>query len=182
MSSARVSPWPIILKTVVVHTVTYFIMGILASSLFDYASLFAETGYSGFMRQLDDPLVMAGPLFQPIRGVLFGVVFYLLQDVLLWRSRGWLIAWVTLVFVGIFSTFGPAPGSIEGFIYTTFPATRQLGGLAEVLVQSLLLSTVVFYWVNHPEKRWLSWLLGSLFVIEMLLPAFGLLAAGAGMG
>ena len=31
------------------------------------------------MRRKDDPVLMAGPLFQPIRGVLFGVVFYLLR-------------------------------------------------------------------------------------------------------
>jgi len=180
MSAARASLWGITLKSVVVHTVTYIIVGILASSLFDYASLFAEAGYSSFMRQMNDPLVTAGPLFQPIRGVLFGVVFYLLQDVLLWRSRGWLIAWVTLVFVGIFSTFGPAPGSIEGMIYTTFPVTRQLGGMVEVLVQSLLLSAVLFYWVNHLEKRWINWVLGALFVIGILLPALGLLVGGMG--
>jgi len=164
----------------VVHTVTYFIVGILAYTLFDYASLFAEPGYSGFMRPTDDPLVTAGPLFQPIRGLLFGVVFYLLQDVLFWKSRGWLLTWVTLVFVGIFSTFAAAPGSIEGMIYTTFPVTRQLGGLVEVLVQSLLLSVILFYWVNHPEKRWLSWVLGVLFVIGILLPALGLIVGGAG--
>jgi len=95
----------------VVHTVTYFIVGILAYTLFDYASLFAEPGYSGFMRPTDDPLVTAGPLFQPIRGLLFGIVFYLLQDVLFGKRNGWLICWVTLVFVGILSTFAAAPGS-----------------------------------------------------------------------
>jgi len=65
-------------------------------------------------------------------------------------------------------------------IYTTFPVTRQLGGLVEVLVQSLLLSVILFYWVNHPEKRWLSWVLGVLFVIGILLPALGLIVGGAG--
>ena len=44
MSSARDSLWMITLKSVVVHTVTYIIIGILAYSLFDYASLFAEPG------------------------------------------------------------------------------------------------------------------------------------------
>jgi hypothetical protein len=36
--------------------------------------------------------------------------------------------WVTLVLVGIFSTFGPAPGSIEGLVCTVLPAARQLIG------------------------------------------------------
>jgi hypothetical protein len=34
----------ITLKSVVVHTVTYIIVGILAYTCFDYASLFAEPG------------------------------------------------------------------------------------------------------------------------------------------
>jgi hypothetical protein len=33
---------------------------------------------------------------------------------------------------------------------------------------------ILTYWVNHPEKRWLSWLLGILFFICIALPALGL--------
>jgi hypothetical protein len=178
MSSREASFWGITVKSAVVHTVTYVVVGILASNIFNYASLLAEPGYSSFMRPMSDPMVAAGPLFQPIRGVLFGIVFYLLRDVLFARPNGWLICWVTLVIIGIFSTFGPAPGSIEGIVYTTFSLTRQLGGLVEILVQSLFLSTVLFYWVNHREKRWLSWTLGVLFALAILLPTLGLLFGG----
>jgi hypothetical protein len=80
-----------------------------------------------------------------------------------------------LVVVGILSTFGPAPGSIEGLIYTTLPVRGQLTGLTEVLLQSLLLSIVTYYWVRHPDSRWLNWGLGILFFIVLLLPALGLL-------
>ena len=50
------------------------------------------------------------------------------------------------------------------------------GGLVEVLSQSFLLSVLIYYWVNHPEKRWLNWVLGILFLIALILPALGLLA------
>jgi hypothetical protein len=83
--------------------------------------------------------------------------------------------WVMLVLVGIFSTFGPTPGSVEGMIYTTLPIKGQLFGLIEVLLQSLLLSIVVTYWVDRPDSRWLNWILGVLFIIVLLLPALGLL-------
>ncbi len=164
-------------RTIVVHTVTYFIVGLLAFTLFDYTARFAEAGLSSLMRPTDDPLVAAGPLFQPIRGVLFGVVFYLLRDVFFAKKNGWLVMWIVLVLLGIFSTFGPTPGSIEGLIYTTLPVSGQIFGLTEVLVQSFLLSFVLFYWVNHPEKRWISWVLGGLFVVVLLLPTLGLLVA-----
>jgi hypothetical protein len=166
----------ITLKTTTVHTFTYFIVGLIAYSLFDYSSSFADPALSTLMRQTDDPIVQAGVLFQPIRGILFGLVFYLLRDVLFRQKNGWLITWITLVVIGIYSTFGTAPGSIEGLIYTKVSFESLWGGGFEVLSQSLLLSVLTFYWVNHPEKKWLNWLFGILFFIAIILPALGLLA------
>jgi hypothetical protein len=81
-----------------------------------------------------------------------------------------------LPMVGILSTFGTAPGSIEGLIYTKASFTGLWGGGIEVLLQSLLLSVLTCYWVNHPEKKWLNWVLGILFFLALILPALGLLA------
>ncbi len=165
----------------IVHTVSYFVVGFLALTLFDYGAEFAEEGRRGFMRQTDDPLVRAGVLFQPIRGLLFGWVFFLLRDVLFRPRRGWLVGWTLLVIVGIVSTFGPAPGSIEGLVFTTFPMTGLWGGLLEVLTQSLLLSVVTWYWVLHPEKRWLGWALGIAFFVAIALTLLGLLVMVLGL-
>jgi hypothetical protein len=165
----------LVARTAVVHTLTYFAVGLLAFTVFDYSRRFAEPGLREYMRQTDHPLVMAGVLFQPIRGALFGIVFYLLRDVL-FRRRGWWVTWVSLVVIGIVSPFGPAPGSIEGLIYTKVSIGALWGGLVEVVVQSFLLSTLLFYWVNHPRKRWLSGLLIVLFIVALALPALGLLS------
>ena len=165
----------ILLKSAVVHTVTYIVAGLLALIFMDYATRYADPQVALYMRQTDDPLVMAGPLFQPIRGILFGLVFYLLRDTLFGRRNGWLVMWVMLVVVGILSTFGPSPGSIEGMIYTVWPLTDHLFGAPEVYVQSLLLSLIVTYWVDHPQSRWLSWVMGVLFALMMLFPLLGLL-------
>lgn len=100
---------------------------------------------------------MAGSLFQPTPGLLFAVVFYLLREVFFGRENGWLILWLVLVVVGIFSTFGPTPSSIEGLVYTNLPLWSHYFGLPEVLLQLLLLSVILFYWVNHPERRRLNW-------------------------
>jgi hypothetical protein len=166
----------ITLKTVIVHTVTYFIVGLIAYSLFDYSSSFADPALSSLMRPTTDPIVQAGVLFQPIRGILFGLVFYLLRDVLFQKQYGWLITWITLVVIGIYSTFGTAPGSIEGLIYTKTSFDSLWGGGFEVWTQSFLLSVLTFYWVNYPEKKWLNWLFGVLFFVALVLPALGLLA------
>jgi hypothetical protein len=166
-------------KTIVVHTATYFVVGLLALTLLDYGALFAEPQLRSWMRQTDDPIVALGPALQPLRGLLFAIAFYPLREALFGRRRGWLALWLVLVIVGIFSTFGPSPGSIEGLIYTTLPVGRQLGGLGEVLLQSLLLATILCAWVNHPERRWPAWLLGGLFVLAVLLSVMGFLIARA---
>ena len=167
------------LKTVIVHTITYFVAGILAYTLGGYEKAFSEPPLSYFMRPTSDPLVMAGPLFQPVRGVIFASALYPLRSVLFAERRGWLILWWLLLALGVLSTFGPSPGSVEGMIYTTIPPLKQILGLWEVLLQSLLFSVILFYWVNHPEKRWLSWTLGITFSIVIILPVLGLLVGGA---
>lgn len=175
MNESRVGLPKLSIMTVVVHTITYFLAGILAYSLMDYERTFSEPPLSYFMRPTSDPWVMAGLLFQPIRGLIFALAFYPLRQVLFAKKGGWLILWWLLVALGILSTFGPSPGSIEGMIYTVIPPLSQLLGLWEVLLQSLLLSLVLFYWVNHPAKKWLGWTLGTVFAIVIAMPVLGLL-------
>ena len=167
------------IKTIVVHTVTYFLVGLLAMTIFDYAALFAQSDMSPWLRQTDDPIVALGPALQPLRGLLFAIAFYPLREVIFGRRHGWSVLWLVLVIVGIFSTFGPTPGSVEGLIYMTVSPGRQLGGLLEVLLQSLLLSTVLCFWVEHAERRWLAWALGILAALAVLLSVTGFVMAGA---
>lgn len=181
MDCAEPSFSQVTIKTIVVHTVTYFAMGVFALLVFDYAALYAQPDMAGLMRQTTDPLVIVGPLFQPLRGLVFALAIYPLRQVVFTSKRGWLVLWWILVALGIVSTFGPAPGSIEGLIYTVIPARHQLIGLFEVVPQALLLALGVVYWVNHPEKRWLTWLMGTAFAIVILLSIAGLLATPRGV-
>lgn len=167
--------WALAARTIVVHTITYFFMGILASTFLNYAERFARPETACWMRQLDDPLIMAGPLLQPIRGLIFALAFFPLREILFGRKSGWLILWWLLVALGILSTFGPPPGSIEGMIYTRIPILDQLTGWLEVVPQALLLSVILFYWVNHPEKKWLNWVMGVFFFVVNLMLVAGLL-------
>jgi hypothetical protein len=165
------------LKTIVVHTVTYFIMGILALNLLDYRTAFETSITREYMRSVDEPIVALGPSLQFIRGILFAVVFYLLRDVLFGRRNGWLIMWVMLVSLGILSTFAAAPGSVEGLLYTKMPVGLQISGWMEVMTQALLLSVILFYWVHHPGKKWLSWVLGIVFGLAVLFSVMGYVLA-----
>jgi hypothetical protein len=108
--------------------------------------------------------------------LIFALAFYPLREILFAKKNGWLVMGWLLVALGILSTFGPAPASLEGMIYTVIPILDQLTGWLEVVPQALLLSAILFYWVNHPEKKWLNWVMGIIFFLIVLLPILGLLA------
>jgi hypothetical protein len=165
----------------VIHTVTYFVVGVLAFWLFDYGELYARPDVAGLMRQTTDPLVMVGPVFQPLRGFVFALAIYPVREIIFSRPRGWLVLWGLFVALGIVSTFGPSPGSIEGLIYTVISVPHQLLGLVEVIIQAGLLAFGVVYGVNHTEKRWVNWLVLVVFVLVILLPLAGLLAGPRGI-
>lgn len=165
------------LKTIIVHTVTYFIMGLLALAFLDYKTTFAEPITSEYMRPVDDPIVALGPALQFMRGILFAIAFYPLREILFRRKDGWLITWLLLVSLGILSTFAAAPGSVEGLLYTKLPVSLQISGWLEVMTQALLLSAILYYWVNHPEKKWLTWLLGGLYWVTIFFSVMGYVMA-----
>ena len=183
MKQNQITLLSLTVRSIVSHTLTYFLVGLVASIVFDYSADFARPELRAYMRQIGDPIIALGPALQPIRGILFALAFYPLREILFKRQNGWLIMWWLLVALGILSTFGPASGSVEGAIYTTMPILDQFlsGGMLEILSQSFLFSTLLYYWVNHPEKRWLNWLLGILFALVLLMSLMGYLAASGVM-
>jgi hypothetical protein len=52
-------------------------------------------------------------------------------------------------------------------------------GYLEVVTQAVLLSALLCYWVNHPEKKWLNWTLSVFWVMAAALPVLGLMAQNA---
>jgi hypothetical protein len=164
-------------KATIVHTVTYFFIGLLSFLFLDYTARYADPAVAVALRPTDHPLVAAGPLFQVLRGFLFGIVFYKLRDLVFTPQQGWLTLWLVLLIVGIFSPFSAAPGSIEGVVYSTLPMWFHLMSLPELLIQSFLLAYVSHYMVNHPEKRWLTISLTILFTVIVLLSLLGILSA-----
>lgn len=164
-------------KATVVHTVTYFVIGLLSFALLDYTTKYADPAVAVVYRQMGDPMIAAGPLFQVLRGFLFGIAFYAARGAFFASPRGWLSLWLVLMVVGIFAPFGAAPGSVEGFVYSKLPVWFHLITLPELIVQSFLLAVLTHYWVHHPEKAWLRWFFGVAMTIVVLLAVLGALAA-----
>lgn len=165
----------LILKSSVAHTLTYFLMGILAFNFLNYEDSFVAGALANYMRATDSPWVAAGPGLQWIRGIIFALAFYPLREIFFGKKNGWLILGWVLTALGILSTFGAAPASIEGMIYTNYPT--NFFSYVEVVPQAFLFAGLLYYWVNHPEKKWLNWVLGVFFVLVVLVSVMGVLAA-----
>src|SRR5215216_7383869 len=125
MKENHITLFGLTLKAIAAHTLTYFLVGLVASIVFNYSADFARPELRAYIRQLGDPIIALGPALQPIRGILFALAFYPLREILFKRKNGWLITWWLLVALGILSTFAPASGSVAGAIYTTLPILAQ---------------------------------------------------------
>lgn len=139
-------------KVTAVHVLTYTLCGMLAMALFDYQSSVSAIG----MRNTDDLMVRMAPLFQIARGILFGVVLWLLRPAFMERKHGWLVVWATVAIVGIFNTPATSPGSIEALIYfepAGEPLNTSIGGTVEILAQTLLFSAAATWWVKRPARH-----------------------------
>lgn len=163
------------LRVTACHTVTYFVAGILAYTLLDYTTLFQSEPFECWMRPIASKWVAAGPGLQWIRGFVFAVVLYPFRQVFLGGARGWLTLWGLLLGLGILSTYGPAPGSVEGFLYTKIPPLVQVRGLGEVVGQSLAFSILLLAWYRRPHRAW-GVALYSLTGLVILMSVAGMLA------
>ncbi len=170
MNNPQPSFRSILYRTIVSHTVTYFATGVIAAILLGYATRMARPDVAPIIRNITDPILMASPLFQPIRAALLAIVFYLLRDVLFRNRKGWLVMWCMLVVIGILTPFSASWGGIEGMIFFNLPLWDHIVGWPEVFSQTLLLSVTLTYWVNHPKSKRLGVILSAAFILAMLLP------------
>jgi len=133
-------------KAIAAHVITYTVVTIIAMPLtFNYADSVVEL--MG-IRPLDEISMGAVLIGQMIRGLLLGIVIWWMKDSIIGRKWGWLKLWAILVILGIFNTYGPAHGSIQGMIYLApiedMPVSMSLG-ILEVMAQPLLFSIVVTF-------------------------------------
>jgi hypothetical protein len=149
------------------HMVTYFIAGATAFLLFDYATAFQSEHLACYMKPTDSVWVAVGPALQWIRGLVFAAALYPFRTIFLEGRQGWLKLWGLLLGLAILSTAGPAPGSVEGLIYTKIPPLDQLVGLREVVAQTLAFAWLLVAWYQHPHRAWGRVLYGLTAVVVL---------------
>lgn len=159
-------------RVTAVHVITYFFIGVLSMSAFNYRDFFTSGNLNSFMKPIDSAWVVLGPGLQLFRGLIFGLVLWPFRSIFLLKEQGWLKLWFLFIGLSILSTFGPAIGSIDGMIYTTIPIWQQLVFLPELIIQSFLLSYLLHYWYQKPKK--------AIHVASVLLVALVVLTSIAG--
>lgn len=126
------------------HVFTYFACGLIFSQIMNYDDKYLQLLGFRPINELNGSMLILG---QVVRGVLLGFVVWWIKDSIIGKKLAWLKLWAILVILGIISTYGPVPGSIEGFIYLApvdVPVNIGLS-ILEVLTQPLLFSIMVTY-------------------------------------
>ncbi|MDI9477191.1 MAG: hypothetical protein QM345_00330 [Bacillota bacterium] len=154
------------------HVVSYMIMGILASFLFNYSERFVAGTLRLYMLPTDSPLVALGPALQIIRGLIFTVVLWPVKNTFIEGEKGWLKLWVLFIGLAILGTAGPTPGSIEGMIYTRVSMAEHIFFLPEVVLQTLVFSIIVYNWYKRPSRVW-NLVMGILFGLTVFFSTMG---------
>ena len=60
-------------------------------------------------------------------------------------------------------------------IFFNFPLWDHITGWPEVFSQTLFLSVILTYWVDHPQSKRLRAIMFVVFILAMLLPIIALL-------
>ena len=160
-------------KAIIVHTLTYFICGLIFSNLFHYDDIFQIDVIKNFMRGYDSPMIMLGPILQPIRGLIFALGIWPIKKIIIDQKYGWLVLWNIIVLFGILSTPSAAPASIEGMIYSKLPLWYHFIGYPELLTQTFLFSLIVVTWEKGQLPKIIIWLMLILTILVFTLLVVG---------
>ncbi|MFN4179316.1 MAG: hypothetical protein ACK4I8_03300, partial [Armatimonadota bacterium] len=145
------------LKVIVAHTVTYFIVGAIAYQVLTKPLYIGEHAVMAtFMRTEAEPEIWRHVMIwflpaQVMRGFLMAVALFPFLDALV----GWNLAKRFLTIAGVYLIFGfwasavAAPGTIEGLVYLRpeFTLSVHLTVQPEIIVQGVLMSALIAYWV-----------------------------------
>jgi len=131
-----------VLKVTAAHVITYIICGIFFSTVLNYEELWQSGALGDQQRDYNSIFVSLGPFLQVIRGLLFGGILLQIPKEFFQQKYGWLKLWMVVAGIGILNTPGSMPGSIEGFIYASFPL-EAYKTCFEIFTQTLWFSWLV---------------------------------------
>jgi hypothetical protein len=168
-------------RVIIAHCLTYFFVGVFFYFTglnflvyFENNPNSIVTVYMQHFHPLSSIWVLAGPLFQPIRGLIFALALFPFRRFFIERKWGWVYLWGLFLALAIFGPAGPPPGSIEGFVYTNLPVMAHLIALPEILLQTLAFSWLVVAWEHHKGKK-LTIPLVVVFILTLTMSILGVI-------
>ncbi|MBO4319677.1 MAG: hypothetical protein J5857_04335, partial [Treponema sp.] len=132
-----------ILYVTTVHCLTYFICGVIFSTLMNYSWWWQQPFVCDYFRVFGGISNALGPFLQIGRGLLLSLVLLPLRDFLKGQKLSWLWLWLIFVGIGILGTPAASPSSIEGMIYSKLPFVFHFVGWPEIMSQTFLFSFLV---------------------------------------
>ena len=150
------------------HTIAYFVAGVFALLVMNYRDLFATDVISSFMKPVDEPIVVLGPVLQIFRGILLALVLLPLRKVFFIQKNGLMKLGVIILGLSLLSTIGPTMGSFEGYIYTKIPYMYQMLGYPEAILYVLLFIGILHVSIKYAHRR----IITSLSILIMALICF----------
>ena len=160
------------------HTIAYFIAGVFAMTIFDYENWFSSSEIlSSVMKPTTDPIVaLGGTSLQVFRGIFIALVLLPLRKVFTEEKYSFLKLGLLILGLSVLSTFGPAFGSIEGFIYTKMSVMEQITGYPEAILWISLFIGIL--WTLYKfEKKAINIIAIVLLTLIVLMGVMGYLDA-----
>ncbi len=139
-------------RVTVAHVIAYFIAGVFAMNVFNYAELFSSGSMSLLMKPTTTPIIAFGPCLQIIRGIIMALVFLPIRKVFTEGKFGFWKMGLLILGLSVLSTFGPAFGSVDGFIYTKLSFMEQIIGYPEAILWIFLFTGILWVFYKFEKK------------------------------
>ena len=94
------------LKVVFTHVITYCVCGMISYRINNYKE-WIEKNQGVNWRDKNSLIFQLSPVFQILRGILFGIVLLLIKDVIIDTNLGFLKLFVILTILGLFNVYSP---------------------------------------------------------------------------
>lgn len=130
-------------RITVIHIFTYIICAITFSIVFDYHELFGKGITAYYMKDYGSVNIIAGPIIQLFRGILYGVFLLLIRNSIINKTYGCIKLWIMILILGLFNPLTISPGSIMGMVYTQLSLEFHIKSVIEAATQSLLFAAMV---------------------------------------
>jgi hypothetical protein len=151
------------------HTISYFIAGVIAMTLFFFFLWWATEAFQAFYRDIDLPIIaLGGGVLQIIRGIIVALILLPLRKIFFEEKYGLLKLALIIFGFSIVSTYGAVISSFEGLIYLKVPLVYHLKGIPEGIIWLSLFIGLLFIFKKYSHKKIVT-VLSIIFVVLIVI-------------